>query len=703
MSERIVYFETPSETLKIVVPEKFADLSDDQVRERMAARLGVPANTPPVRAEPPNLAGWEQPEPGIIAGFERGMLDPLQGAKQGILFASDAATGGDSASQYTADVNEELALYERGRANFDPTSDEGGSIDWPRLAGNVVASAPAALARTVGGAIASGGALSSLLFTPSDPNENPGQFAMERAQNTALGGGGAAAGQTVANILAAGGPPLARLGRAITGRRGPGVPMYQTDVTLPPTGLTPAQQARAEMFERQGVRPTRAMVTKDPSDWTAEQNARKLLEDRGYVGGEGNPLADAWIDAEQQAVSQVQNLPKTIGTQGIDAGDATINAVQGVGKQSQRRVSELYDAAKDTPGIGELTPDTAALRSTLTDVYDEFTDYLGPAVRKDIEQIVDGDLAPTVQNIQGAMKRANAQARSSDDATSAAGKAAGRVYREALESMAAGGNNQAAAALRKATSEAARRFGMIDGPKGRPTRTVQQIIDGKLSPEQLEAKFMKASAEDLENVRRFLVDYADEMGYHTRQQGREAWEGIRNHVVTRLERAALRGYDEAGNATISHDRLKQAWDGLDRRQDVLFTPEEKDLIDDVVELTVALGKQPPSAAPQYSNNLPHLRNIMQQLAFRASALPSLRTFTSLMMGGMDAGEGFMRTRQARMLGQEAIDARRALSADAARNVRSSVRSAVGPIARPVGVGLPQLRFDERRNPADTRR
>lgn len=61
------------------------------------------------------MAGPELEPPPVLARFGRGMMDTGQGSKQLYLKGKDAITGGNEAEDYTRQVDDEIALYEKGR------------------------------------------------------------------------------------------------------------------------------------------------------------------------------------------------------------------------------------------------------------------------------------------------------------------------------------------------------------------------------------------------------------------------------------------------------------------------------------------------------------------------------------------------------------------------------------------------------------
>lgn len=149
-----------------------------------------------------DLASIRTERPSFMAGVGRGAMDIAQGLKQSYkqgeektdayeraasvtsgtpITRSVLQPGRQSSADYTRQVNDEMASYERGRGG-----DAG--IDWPRITGNVAATAPlalvggpeATLAARVGMGAVQGTAIGGAQFTPSNTDE-------ERADNATTG------------------------------------------------------------------------------------------------------------------------------------------------------------------------------------------------------------------------------------------------------------------------------------------------------------------------------------------------------------------------------------------------------------------------------------------------------------------------------------------------------------------------------------
>lgn len=402
------------------------------------------------RARPSVPVETVAPEaPSLLARVGRGMMDIFQGIKQRSL-QLDEALGGDparpdllakahagplsagrtldlpTAEQYTARVNDELALYERGRqAGAKPETlselvtgaDPG--IDWARIGGGIAATAPLALvapgssilARAGSGALA-GGAASGAQFTPS------GKLS-DTAVATAVGtAAGAVAGPIVGWTADKGLALARRLGGYVKGLRAGTASADELAQRIPELAELPPQ-ARADLIAEaqaqirrtgslnaeqiarkanllaQGVRPTKAMVTRDPADWTLERNLQKLAQSPDdELSRVGRELTDVYQanDAAltQRLLGMTEGLPqRTQEAHGL----AVMRSLDDLSRASQADVSKVYEAVRREVGE-ELAFDGRSLHRTLDELQDNaYSEKLVASVRNRLRRmgVIDAD------------------------------------------------------------------------------------------------------------------------------------------------------------------------------------------------------------------------------------------------------------------------------------------------------------------------
>lgn len=146
-----------------------------------------------------------------------------------------------------------------------------------------------------------------------------------------------------------------RIGRAYTPPAAPApavIPPRLPAPTPPAATLSRAERVRAERLRRSGVtEPTTAMVTRNPSAWTFEQEAAKR------AGELGAPLQQAITTADQQLGNRARELVgQQGGTIGREAtGQRVIDAVQARNEALNAEVGALYTQAREKFGDVRVT------------------------------------------------------------------------------------------------------------------------------------------------------------------------------------------------------------------------------------------------------------------------------------------------------------------------------------------------------------
>lgn len=293
------------------------------------------------------------------------------------------------AANYTAKVNEELALYNRGREA------QGGGFDTYRLAGNIAATAPLVAVGPAGatlGARAAAGAAQGGLAGASQFTES-GSLA-DTAVNTGVGAG---VGAVVAPAVGYLGDKIGHAAQKIVGWwRGArasanlddllkAVPELQelpqqaqrdliaeAQAQIRTTGTLNAEQlARKANLVAQGVTPTKSMVTRNPADWTVERNLQKLAQSPDETLSQvGRDLTGVYETNDRALASRLASLREGLpaGTQEAH-GMAVMRSLDDLADASQKDVGALYKVVRDTSG-DQLASDARNLASTLDDLRD---------------------------------------------------------------------------------------------------------------------------------------------------------------------------------------------------------------------------------------------------------------------------------------------------------------------------------------------
>lgn len=569
-------------------------------------------------------------KPNAMARVGRGMMDVGQGMKQLWLMATDP----EAAKQYTKSVNDEIAMYEKGRGK-----DAG--IDWMRIGGNIAATAPAILipganAATLGGRMAAGAgsgavANSTMFSDEATAGAKLGQAALGGVAGGVMPAAITGAVKAGAGTVNAGMDALGRTIRAATGQTG----NTQVNITLQQTlasrgidfnklsgeakaalaadvreTLKAGATLNADELERKaamlavGAKPTQAMVTRDPNRWAFERNTADIQ-------GAGERLKARFMGNNQAFNEFAGDLQRGTGGTAADqwsASKVALDAMRTADATKKAGVDAAYDAARDN--LGRASPmDSYAFHQAANAALDEgmLGHYLPAQVRGILNDVATGKIP---FNVNTAVQIDSVLSAAQRSGNAAEAKAIG-VVRSALNDapIESSVGEHAKSAFDAARGLAKNRFAEIEKIPG-----LKAAIDG-VEPDQFFGKFvLRGNAQDIH-----------EMGKYLSQSDPAAWNDIRGQTVQWLIDKATNGKGAEG--TFSGSGLRRALDSLGtQRMQALFSQSEIAQIQTLAKAASAGTETPAFAkasvgsntAEKVTNllskagNLPYLRNVVVQ-------------------------------------------------------------------------------------------
>ena len=339
----------------------------------------------------------------------RGVMDVGQGLKQLYMMAVRPP---EEAKAYTQEVNKEIAAYQE-RLGSKP------GMDIARGLGSMAAQAPAML--IPGGQAAllprlAAGALSGAVTGASEFSQE-GTFA-DKGMQTAVGAVGGAALPEAMRGLARG---VVGAGQSVAGGIRKITPSNVTNADIlaavQSTGrsfdptfdvgkitadaknqlfkdakeqlrvsgeLDPMALVRVQDFQKLGIDPTKAQITRDPSQWQMEMNLAQ-------IAGVGAPLLQRRAQQPGQLVSALEQIRPG---QPMPEYEAGAQAMAAAGSRFQksgtygdlgRQIDEIYTAARNAPGSNAELP-FDVYRSRILDTLDQFEDKIPSPVKRRIDQ-----------------------------------------------------------------------------------------------------------------------------------------------------------------------------------------------------------------------------------------------------------------------------------------------------------------------------
>lgn len=601
---------------------------------------------------------FQAPEPGFVARVGRGVADVTQGIEQigRRLFGDDAET-----AAWEAQKNAETQMYEQG---------QGGGFDGARLLGNIGATAPLALVpggasagvvgRTAAGAgMGAAGAVTS--YTDTSKGDYLGQKAMQGTIGAVIGGAANAAAPAIAQGI---GKVVQKL-KGVAAKFGSSSDDLVVEITrqassrgidlsrmpdqlkagfvsdaldqLDTTGVLDIDAlARKSNLERFGFTGNKAgtvgQITRDPKSWQDERNLMQLTDI-------GDDLRNRFMAQNQRLHEMADEVATRISPEtnvqaaGMQAREVAKKAL----KASQKTVGAAYDSAINTPGIGDQVVDAKALQDALIEPYAAFADNIPSPIKTRITALVDGQKAPTVQNVFEAVKLVNKRLNSpANPAEKAALSEVAKILNSQLDETAAQGGS-AAQALRDASELASKRFGLIRGKIGEKSKIVEVLGQGGRA-DNLVDRLMGGNVDDLQHIKRFFTAF-DEQTFPDipKPEMLKAWDDIRGGVLRKMNASAKVG--DPSMDMMSGFQWDKAWKSLGpERQKVFFNDEEREVIESAIEVAKTLTKAPPLEVSNKSGTGGFLMNMGGKLISRMRNMPVLRQFADTFVGLLDAGE-----------------------------------------------------------------
>lgn len=319
-----------------------------------------------------------------------------------------------AAPDYTAQVNEEIAQYEK-----DRQSQGGGGFDPMRLTGNIAATAPLGLAgagRTLSARALAGAAQGA---TAGAAQFTPGGTLGETLVNTAVGGGAGAVLAPAVGYLADRTVPLVqRIAGWWKGRGASGADPTELLTAIPElkklppeaqsnliaeaqdmirtTGaLNTEQLSRKANLIAQGATPTKAMVTRDPGDWTREANTAQMAQSPDpEIAAAAKQLTKVRTDNDTALANKLESFSEGLPKRTQEGhGQSAMQSIGDLADSSQKDVAEVYDAVKAQVG-DELAYDARATNRALHGLQDNaYADKLVTSVRNRLRRmgVIDAD------------------------------------------------------------------------------------------------------------------------------------------------------------------------------------------------------------------------------------------------------------------------------------------------------------------------
>lgn len=636
-----------------------------QLPDGRVARLEVPEGTTPqqieafvfeqINREKPKAAPVEAPpeEPTRLERLGRGFMDVAQGVKQGALMVKDLITGGNEADAFTKEKSDELALYERGRG-----PDAG--VDWMRIGGNILATAPVALipgagAASLGTRVASGAAqgatAAGAMFTPEGESKTA-QIALGGAVGGAIplaAQGVKSAARSVVDLVR--GPqrlPASQVAREVSVRlQQQGIDFNKLSQQAKDALVSDAQRALSTggtlddvmlsnkaLIESVGAKPTRASITRAPRDWQTEKNLRGIQGVGDDIVAREQQNAKALIDFTQKIRAAAGGKAATK----IEAGESAIKAIKTADKAKEEAVGKLYDAFRSSGVQDVAVPDTR-IADELGRVADEIgVENIPAAVLNRLKEFgfVGGKRAKllTVNEADKLNRLINNNNPGQGPASLALQRIKNAVNQAVLDVP--GDGSQALMTARKA---AAQRFAEADASKG-----ISAALDD-ISPDVFMDRFIRNVP-----IKDFRATVA-ELG--KTDMGKQALKDIKGTILGDLlmKATGASSLDDVAGKPFSGVKFGKALDAIPvEKLHQLFTPEEVSSLRTLQKASKLLTEEVAFSDVNYSKTTAALANLLMKVG----NAPILGQIVRPIVGAFKMGDDWMKDAAARKQVAEAL-------------------------------------------------
>lgn len=554
------------------------------------------------------------PAPGYGERFMRGVEDTGTGLAQ----LWKMATNPEEAKRYTAKINAETADYDARRGK-----DAG--VDWVRVAGNIVSTAPtmfipggqATLPARLGMAALSGGLVGGAQFSKT------GDWS-DKAVQIGVGAGAGALGQgAVEAVTKVGSAAINKVASALRGRgdvtddvviaqfRSAGVDWDALGDNVKQSLVADARKAlsgggqldavaaaRVADAKAAGVELTQGQALRNPRQWTFERNTAKIAN----VGDPLNERFAAQDKALAQGVKAAQARTGGATTDPAIASDNAMKALRAFDEANTKAEASAWQAAREALG-GEAQVPLQTVAQKYGQLLDDVPDLIPAGVKSRMEKFGVGGGTQTknftVTEADSLIKQLNRYYDRNNDARNRVLGELKGVINQTLDDF----------------DPAAQKLGAEAVEKFRTARDLSRNIrQGRDATPGLQA-----ALDDADPVR-FLNRYV--LGSDPRQiasmrdamlkaeGGQQAWNDLRGEVINKLMKE---GVNSAGDR-FKPDSFRSALDSIGQsRLKELFTPAELSQLNLISRVGKMVSDEPASTAVNRSNTASAVFNVLQRV------------------------------------------------------------------------------------------
>lgn len=587
------------------------------------------AHQDPVVSDRPKKKSVMDTFTDILGRISTGEKDPFVGIGQN--FAHSAAALGIVPDQIPEGVDQILKGREAQYQKAHPTD----GIDWARVGGNAIPALAANPTSILAAPVIGAAEGMTMPATSDEP------FLKEKAGQGLMGAAGGTAGYAAGKLLQGIADPvsravskvinpetaserMSRLLKEVSASIDNAVSNGSLDLNSLPrnaveklrqeilAGLEagvskdPGAMARKADFDLLGVNPTQGQLTRDPLVFANEKNLRTAYPElTSHFSGQEKALRDN--------LEGILGAPNPAGSFG--ANNVIVNALRSFDSGLQKRVSDLYNVARESSGRHAIVP-----MDSVDGAYQEVLKSFGDNVPKAVQDAFNnagrtsfnGASAQRIGNMmdaEGLIKTINDNY-SYEPATKLALDRLRNAVKGAIESSEPG--NSPFAAARQAASE---RFNLHEQIPG-----LAKASAGDLNVDKFANQFIiNGPTQDVVKLAGVL-----------RASDPEGFQAAKNLLGEHIQRAAL-GENPAGDAVTKGAGLAKAIRTIgEDKIKAFFSPDELDKLLAVSRVSGAINSEPAASAVNRSNSTVVAAGLANQLINKTPKVGSAKALLDSM-------------------------------------------------------------------------
>ena len=363
--------------------------------------------------------------------------------------------------------------------------------------------------------------------------------------------------------------------------------------------------ARKVVFDKLGIKPTKAQLTGDPKLWNKQAELSKVQTFNGK-----NPLQDKLIQDNEKLSTLMDDFVTKTDGQAIDQYGAMSKAVDALDNHNatmKQQVGQMYDSAKSAQGNDVLLDGTGFANDAITRLDADYAmSSLPQNVHKLIKDISNNPDKFTlgkseefikILNREHKASLQNGQPTSTTHAIGVVRDALTKRQEQAMQGLLTQGNNDAAQMYNLARTAHKMRVEQIEA-----NPLLKATVKGEQPDKLFNKHILGGNVAELENTVKLL-----------RSVDTQAVNDIRGQVAKYIMDKTLQSNGQPSPAAMA----KALGQIGDRRLNILFSPEEVAKLKDIGSAMHYLITQPPHSNINNSNTASAARNFLHSLSSRA--------------------------------------------------------------------------------------